>query len=299
MAFTNRTRFKFFVIFNLIIIIISASYPAYANYNEKGNLPINQESFINLNFNHYYYNKLNSIEKLLYDNLIESQEKLLDGKEVIFDMTSYDKEQKLDFSDYTTLVRRVRKAYTYDNPKFDIWFDNYECLLSRSQEEVYIIFRPKEENLSNIKQEIEKFDSISSDFVSTLSGTEIQKLKQIHDWLITHAVYDYTLSLPNTRTAYGTIVQGRSVCSGFAYAYKHLADLSGLNVLYVVGKLYNKQENAFYPHAWNIVNINGEYFIVDVTLDSTSSDESKYKFFLSPINDGIHYADTYYFDYEF
>ncbi len=304
MTFKKRTRFNFFIIFNLIII--SIIYSLYASYNKKVLEPINQKNFKNLDFTNYYYNQLNDYEKEIYENLIKSQEKFLNGETVILNVNFYNKQCYLSLDNYANSAKKAIKACIYDNPKVDIWLDGYKRSLKRSEDNIYLIFECKEENKDNfdlkpenIYKSLSDFDLISNNFVSNLSGTDTKKLTQIHDWLVENACYDYTISLPNTRTAYGAIVQKRSVCSGFAYAYKYLASLAGIDVLYVVGEFYNSQDDTFTPHAWNVVCIKNKFYIVDVTFDCTLNSKTKNTFLFSPIDDGMHFASTDYFNYDF
>ena len=130
----------------------------------------------------------------------------------------------------------------------------------------------------------------------TIGSTELEKLTQIHNWIIQNAIYN-TLCLPNTTTAYDTIMNGYSVCFGFAYSFKYLCDLANLDVLYVVGDLYDRKTDSYYLHAWNVAYLEGNYFSVDVTLDLSNKNFST--FLLSSLNDGMHYANTNYFGYPF
>ncbi|MCI8621067.1 MAG: hypothetical protein HFJ50_04855 [Clostridia bacterium] len=269
-----------------ILIMAGFNILARASYNE----PV---------FYRYYYNQLDTVQKEIYDNLIKSQEKFLNGEEIVFAIYAYDVKTKVDLKDYVESVKKVRNAYVYDNPKAYIWFDVYKSSIFSKEGSIYLKLEPKEEFPNNMKEMIENFEETSSEFISALSGTDEQKLRNIHDMLRKNAIYDSTTSLPNTRTAYGTIVEGHSVCSGFAYAYKYLADLAGLEVVYVVGNLYDKSRDEYYLHAWNVAYVNNEYLLVDVTLDLGTSEKQKEKFLLSPIKDGMHYVDDNRFNHNF
>lgn len=61
-------------------------------------------------------------------------------------------------------------------------------------------------------------------------------------------------------TAYGALLNGKCVCAGYAAAFKLLADAAGLESIVVTGVL-----DGSLSHAWNKVNIDGEWQIVDVT----------------------------------
>lgn len=295
MLFKKSIRFRFIVSF--ILMFASANLSVYAS---------NHEQNLILDFNRYYYNQLNTMEKAIYDNLINSQEKFLNKENVIFSIGTYDVQNGTILEEYIPHVQKVRKAYIYDNPIVSIWFDSYSCSLNATNGSIYLICQPKAfENANStltktsIRKELVSFETKCSRFVSTLSGSDHEKLKQIHDWLIQNAVYDTTLCLPDTKTAYGTVMKGYSVCSGFAYAFKYLANLAGFDVLYVVGNLYDKQTNSYYLHAWNVTYIDGKYLLIDVTLDLSNEHTYCSTFLLSPIHDGMHYANTDYFNYSF
>ena len=59
-------------------------------------------------------------------------------------------------------------------------------------------------------------------------------------------------------TAYGALVERAANSEGIAMGYKTVCDALGIECGVVIGK-YNGEE-----HAWNIVNLNGDYYHVDV-----------------------------------
>lgn len=60
-------------------------------------------------------------------------------------------------------------------------------------------------------------------------------------------------------TAYGALVGGKAASEGLAMGYKLLCDELGIEALVVTGR-YNGNK-----HAWNIVNLDGTYYHVDVS----------------------------------
>ena len=112
-----------------------------------------------------------------------------------------------------------------------------------------------------------------------MSNYEIAKA--LHDYLATHNEYDmrlYSGNLPAlSRTSYGALVNRTSVCSGYALAYQHLMEDAGIPCEYVTGMTTRGS------HAWNIVQIDGEWYHVDVTWDDPTPDREgyvRYKYFL-------------------
>lgn len=60
--------------------------------------------------------------------------------------------------------------------------------------------------------------------------------------------------------AYGIIVKKKGVCQSYAYAYKLLCGLCGIESKVITGYL-----NGNFPHSWNAVEIEGDWFQIDCT----------------------------------
>ena len=88
--------------------------------------------------------------------------------------------------------------------------------------------------------------------------TEVEKLLSIHDYLTDNIKYNTTNGMW-CYTPYGALVDGVAVCQGYSLAYKLLCDRAGLNVSYVVDSPHN--------HIWNVAEIDGKYYHIDVTWD--------------------------------
>lgn len=121
--------------------------------------------------------------------------------------------------------------------------------------------------------------AIASCVTDGMSDYEIAKA--LHDYLAIHNKYDmrlYSGNLPAlSRTSYGALVNRTSVCSGYALAYQHLMEDAGIPCEYVTGMTTRGS------HAWNIVQIDGEWYHVDVTWDDPTPDRDgyvRYKYFL-------------------
>ena len=91
------------------------------------------------------------------------------------------------------------------------------------------------------------------------------KVLLIHDYIVENCTYDEDAEDSGTYTtanlAYGCLVEGTAVCEGYAETANLLFKAAGLNSYYVEGA----GESA--DHAWNCVEIDGDYYWVDVTWD--------------------------------
>lgn len=83
----------------------------------------------------------------------------------------------------------------------------------------------------------------------------------IHDYLAANAAYDETLA---TRTGYHLLVDGHSVCTGYTEAYQDLLNRAGIPCISVTSEPME--------HIWNLVNIDGSWYHVDLTWADPTSD---------------------------
>jgi len=120
---------------------------------------------------------------------------------------------------------------------------------------------------------IARVDEIVDEII-TPGMTELEMQTAINDFLIENATYDWG-ALENAErnnfmhvdpeyydsfTAYGILINGVGVCSGYADAFTLIADAAGLDSVIVTGFLQGSL-----PHAWNRVSIDGNWYTLDVT----------------------------------
>ncbi len=106
--------------------------------------------------------------------------------------------------------------------------------------------------------------------------TDLEKVISAHDWLVTNCQYDPYIGTggkyiasdgtvydedPLVYTSYGAFVNHNVVCQGYALAFKVLMDRAGIPCCYVKSDAMN--------HAWNMVQLDGNWYHVDVTWDDS------------------------------
>lgn len=97
------------------------------------------------------------------------------------------------------------------------------------------------------------------------SWSDYEKALYMHDYIVLNAEYssDYDEWDCDTEdyNAYGILVNGMGICSGYACAYAHLLNLVGIENTFA--------ESYYMDHVWNLVKIDGKYYHVDLTFDDT------------------------------
>lgn len=137
-------------------------------------------------------------------------------------------------------------------------------------------------------------DIINKNIQNNMSTRD--KIKVIHNYIIDNTEYD-TLKTDNindttykSNTAYGVLVEGYGICSGYSDAMKLFLDK--LNI--VNYKISNDQ------HIWNLVLLDGEWYHLDLTWDDPISTQNitRDNYFLIDtetlvkLNDEVHYFDS-------
>lgn len=114
---------------------------------------------------------------------------------------------------------------------------------------------------------------------------DYEKVKAIYDWLCTNVVYDHTnLNSPEymlKHTAYAAAINHTAVCQGYAVLFYRLALECGIDARVIAGK--GEGANGWEDHAWNIVKLGGNYYLLDATWDATKElyqKPAKYDWFL-------------------
>lgn len=166
-------------------------------------------------------------------------------------------------------LKSVFEAVYNDHPEL-FWLETgYSCKYLRNGGCVEITLKYNEtaENLEEAKQ---SFEAAAQQILAGAGslGSDNEKERYVHDALMQSVAYE--VSAPMNQSAYSALVNGRSVCAGYARAFQYLMQQMGIPCYYCTG--YAGEE-----HAWNIVRIDGTYRNVDVTWDDT--DPSTYDYY--------------------
>ena len=84
-----------------------------------------------------------------------------------------------------------------------------------------------------------------------------------HDYVVNNVTYEKT---GDHQTAYGALVTGKAVCTGYARAFQLLMNKAGIRCWYVGGDSYDPEGNLV-PHSWNLYWLDGKCYYSDATWD--------------------------------
>ena len=154
-------------------------------------------------------------------------------------------------------------ALPYEGDYIYYSFSGYSFSLSISGSRFTADITFRYHTTSGQEQEVtERVNSLLASW-DTSSMSDMQKVKLVHDYIVTNVEYDYSYS---KYSAYNALIEGSSVCQGYALlTYRMLRGL-GLQTRIISG-LGNSDR-----HAWNIVKIGNKYYNIDCTWDSNWSE---------------------------
>ena len=97
-------------------------------------------------------------------------------------------------------------------------------------------------------------------------SSDYQKVLAIHDFLVSNCKYDGSSS--NCRNLYGTLVEHKAVCEGYARTFQYLCSMHGIESIIIRGDSIHKTGDTPEGHMWNAVLMNdGVWYDMDVTWD--------------------------------
>lgn len=195
---------------------------------------------------------------LLYDQLNDGQKEVYD--KILEGVQYMDTNIRLGNTGRTTLSL-VYEYICCDHPEL-FWMDEYSEIHMRGST-VLSLNAPRMNVYDLTSKQAELSEAVSE---LSFTGSEYEKVKQIHDYLATTISYD--IDAPHNQTLYGALVDRACVCAGFANAFKYLCGLNGISSVYVSG-MVDSQPDA--GHAWNMVRVDGKWYYVDTTWDNTKT----------------------------
>ena len=236
--------------------------------------PANTGSNLSFDARLYPYRAmLNETAQAVYNQVYENALKLNDNR---FTLVTPVTEEAL--SD-------IMNAVYNDHPEL-FWVDtaySYGFLQTGSVVAVTLSFNDTTQNIERAQSEFDRAVQRIVDEAGKLDSA-VDREKYVHDYIIERV--SYNTAAPMNQSAYSALVGDASVCAGFSRAFQHVLMQLQIPCYYSTGTA------AGGDHAWNIVELNGEHYNVDVAWDdATASAYGKRDYSYFNVPDGAFSSD--------
>ena len=193
----------------------------------------------------YYFGQLDSEEKVLY---VEMYQTIAQMEENIL----------LSATD-VSLLTGVYQAVINDHPEF-FYLNGYTYTRFMQQDKIkYITFSGRylydEAEVERRQAAIDRI--VDEKMAQLVKNDPYETVKAVYEYLILST--EYSMDSPDNQNICSVFLDKRSVCNGYAKAAQYLLNSYGIPCIIVNGTAMG---NA---HAWNIVEIYGAYYHMDVT----------------------------------
>ena len=232
--------------------------------------------------NFLYYDQLDEYAKIIYKELEKNLDNMKSGTyNVQFGTTFNDLlhtdggEEKLNesfqlavnalnFDNPETFFIDIPKIYLLTEITTKLWNTTYSVEIGCKDGDSYL--NSSFVNRDSVNQAIEQVRNERKMIISKAYGSDEDKVRLVHNYLIEKLDYDSTISKDNIYNIYGALINKCTVCEGYARSFKYLMDELNIPCLIACGTAINSSgENE--SHAWNYVQLNGNWYAVDVTWD--------------------------------
>ncbi len=219
----------------------------------------------------YYYHQLNKQEQAIYKAFYKG---VMSHQEIIpipvrgeFSQESFE---------------RIFMAMTRDNPL--IYFLNQSACSTACDMFGRLAICPQyfftKEKVKEYNRKIEKVVNELAGQLHLLEYNDYEKELRVHDWICQNVEYDYegtdkdkVSRVIASHNILGVFAHHKAQCEGIAKAVKVLLNAVDVKCIVVTGDSIKSRQCV--PHAWNIVDIGGEPYQLDVTWDIGATGQNK------------------------
>ena len=260
-------------------------------------LTVYAESPYAVGLHNYFYNQLTDDAKVFYNAMVH----MYDSGLFKTGTASYDLSEK-EISQETlkgymngranvlSLYGAARDAFYADYPSvFYVDFSSLSVRMTKDREGKYHLYLgtgrydtyytqgfSSTQDVNNAVTEYEAavkkiVDEAKAIKVESGKSLEAEQIKYVHDYITKSTSYRLEnvcdkANIGFVRTSYGALVKHQGVCEAYTRAFKAVMDQLGIPCVMVQG-VFRHTENTPELHIWNYVQLNGNWYGVDATMD--------------------------------
>lgn len=200
------------------------------------------------------YHKLTEDEKQVYNVLREG-------------IASHAKQIEIEPEVEKYVLEKCLTCVYMDHPEY-YWFDNnYTYWMIESTGMISSI----EPAYLMTEDEVAAYEPVIQAAVDAIlgtvpsEGTTYAKVKHIYESIV--FTTEYAVDCQYNQSMASVFLNGQSVCAGYAKAMQYLLHKIDIPCTYISGTAvpFTSADGSPEPHAWNIAELNGQYYYIDAT----------------------------------
>lgn len=183
--------------------------------------------------------------KKAVDDLSDEEVKLCYSKFAGIDRSQFE----TDFFYYTNTLSDYKGGLVYKGPNYE-YSDYY--------------FSKQIEWFETLEEEAILTNRVNELLPSLNQGSTYDKIKNVHDYICRNVnyCYDTVNGIADNYSAYDALIGGKAVCKGYALLFQKFMDTMGIPCYIAYGTVGDT------GHAWNIVQLDGQWYHIDCTWDA-------------------------------
>lgn len=254
--------------------------------------------------NKFYYYQLDTYGKLIYDKLYANKDKLKTGTYTADFGTTFDDllHEENGSEILNDSFQLSINALTFDNPEL-FYIDVTRIYLlteitTRAFSKTYKVsiggngrsYLSDDFSSTEVaRNSIEIVEQYKNKIVDECRDLDtVEKIRYVNNYLVDNTEYDMSAG-GNIYNIYGTLVNKRAVCEGYARTCKYILDELNIPCIIACG-IGKNSAGATESHAWNYVQVDGSWYALDVTWNDPiinngrMTDSIRYEYFLNGAN---------------
>ena len=266
-----------------IILAVLTIYFCFFDKDSTGTKADNEEQLLEsiLQNKELYplYNSLSTEEKQAYVKICTALNSFSKSTAMIYESSSM-----ADAKQFGRSITSLYREIVYEQSEI-FWVDPYvsELVIQELDGKCKVFIEPtyileKEDALTKKEQFDKTIEKIVNE--AKKKPTDFEKILYVYDYILENCSYDESLvededAKTTAITAYGCLMEGKTVCSGYTLAFDAIMKRLGFEC----GAEFNNYSSfsILTGHVWNYCKIEGEYYYFDLTWDDTGYDSDAYK----------------------
>lgn len=194
----------------------------------------------------YHYEQLSEKKKKIYEQIYMGLSK---------------REKKISVNEASEdTVYEIIELVNYDHP--ELYYYTGWKIYNEEKSELRVGYLKDDPESEEVQEHLkQRLSEVQARIPEGAGNYEITKI--VYDYMIERC--EYVEGAENNQNILSSLVSNQTVCAGYAKGVQYLLNQLGIPCSYIVGTIINPEEGENSYHAWNMVEIDNDYYYMDAT----------------------------------